>query len=219
MLALVSPQLRLYSLEASSLKDLSGFNKNPKGFFGKGGLTETMLYQLGEKELSDELETIFQQLKTAFNFRRKELLREGPIEGGGTLTTPYFQYHINLQKIEDYPDMVGVLRQVEGLANLDLLTQKPFINVFQGKLNTLELRTSRTIQVESWIDHLEEKESLVGQLFYPSDCRFVQLTLEKGALEITFLPEKIELKIGASGSLASLPAAYSQIKETLIGMV
>lgn len=169
------------------IKSLSGFKKHHHVPTEVTDYTESFARSVSDKEIEEDLEAVYQNLKDEFGFRRRELEKGGPEDGSGTIICPYFTYNIFVSLNPDDPSEVVFHRNVTDIKEPDQVFTDEFENVFEGMFDTLEFSPPTRINLEDFIDQMEEIEDRLESLTFDSDCNYCKLRFDgvNAEMEVT----------------------------------
>lgn len=169
-----------------------GLIRNLRGF-GKGHETPTrvnasankFVARLASEEIKADLDAMFQAVRDAFGFKRKEL--EASHEGGaGYLRTPRFEYRVSVE--QDPNDPAGIIwhREIAALKHLGLIGEPEFRTAFGSIFDILVMEFRKTIDVPRLIDRVEAGERKGVKVHCPSDAAWCEIAIGgfRGAIRI-----------------------------------
>jgi uncharacterized caspase-like protein len=180
----------LLSEKSASVKSLSGFAKK-KGHFlpdRRSDNAQGFINDIAAADLETHLEQIRTALKREFRFKRLELSVENPGEGAATITTPYFNYNVDIRQAPDTTSEVVWRRWVDEIVSPDQVLSSQFDVVFAGMFNTVEFTLHGQLDLEELVDRVEEQESDAIEIDYPDDLSSCELRLKNIGAEIHVTP-------------------------------
>lgn len=170
---------------AGQIRNLSGFKKSHKVPDDVTDRAIAFVASISGAEVQEDLEEKFASLKKAFKFKRKELSIANEDDGTGTIVTPYFNYSISISL--DPEDSSGVVWEwaVDAIKEPDKIFSDEFSDVFGREFDTVEF--SMPIDVEEFIDQVEELDADDIEIAYDMDATSCSLTVEgvDGKIEVT----------------------------------
>lgn len=149
----------LVSEQRSLVKGLSGFRKKnhtvPDEFNDR---TQTFIAKISAEELGADLDARFAEFRKHLGFKRADLNVSDPDGGIGAISTPWFDYRITVQHDSDDPTEVIWRRQVTEFRETSALLSSEFATVFGKLFNTVEFEPLEPIDMEAFIDNIEDRE-------------------------------------------------------------
>lgn len=143
-------EISLLGLETSSVKSLSGFIKGrhtvPKDF---SSYSSGFVQNIGEKEIDDQTNCLFEKIKNIYPYKRKDLIIDG-----NKIITPNFQIVVSLDQSSDSPSDYDLQIEVSGFQG-DFFNDN-FVKVFTGLIDTMKVECEKPFKIETIIDQLEE---------------------------------------------------------------
>jgi hypothetical protein len=133
--------------------------------------------------LNKDLQEIFDGLRNAFGFRRRDLDTRGPKDGGGSIITPYFDYEVTVSLNPEEPSEVIWSRQVVNIREPDKILTEEFDQVFSGIFDTLEFFSGQVVNIENIIDQIEDLDDDKLSVDYDKD--FTCCAIQIAGLECT----------------------------------
>lgn len=197
--------------EVGAVKALSGFKKGvhhvPKDVSAYGA---RFIANISESEIAADLEQVYQSVKDAFGYKRRELERQGPNEGVGSVETPAFTYTVGISQNPDGPDSYVLRREITDIKDQDVVFSDEFNDVFDGMFDTLEFEFAKKIDLEKVIDDLED----AGVTFdADSGATYCRISLPKFPIDIVFDAKSIRLIHGQPQPPRELLSAFKQFRE------
>lgn len=177
-------EARIEGHQFGRIKRLSGFRK------GRHFVPETQseaagsfVARAGADELRQQAEAIYGELKTRFNWRRREMAYHLS-EGEATIETPDFTVAIVLDQDEDNPGLYRLFTRVVRFQRPEVVEKDAFAAVFAPYCNRVVLEFTRPVQVADKIDALEEVDAWREHLEYAPDASMMTLELREAGLHL-----------------------------------
>jgi hypothetical protein len=152
-------RLLLSSITEASVKSLSGFSKTSKHFVPKyvGGATDEFISRIAADDVAEVVDTVARVSRTSLGLKRVHL--DSSAEGGsGTVITPHFEFSVDVIQNPDEPSEVIWTKKLWNVSP-DKWASSEFDDIFTGNFDTLELETTKTLDVSMVIDQIEDLES------------------------------------------------------------
>ena len=128
--------------------------------------------------MSKDLERVFQKLRQAFRYKRAEMQLATPEAGCGCIETPDFIYNVVVKLVPENTSVVVWARSVIGIANPEQVVSDGFAEVFDNMFDRIEFAFPEPIDLEDWIDRIEDLEDERLQLSYDSQVTYCLLEIE-----------------------------------------
>jgi hypothetical protein len=196
------------------VKALRGFKKTHHQVpDAANAITNAFLGKICAAELAEEAETLFQAVRTALAYKRKDiaLTVTGPL---ATLTARDFSVEILYALEEANPARYAVTTTLHDLRNADLARRPEFDGVFRARFSEIAFLLNKGARVEAVIDaieNLEEKDDL--SVTYPSDCHECTIRVEGVDAEVRCTPSTLEVVFPRAGSPAELIDAFAAVRD------
>ena len=171
--------------------------------------------KVAAKELEDDLENVFQKLREAFRFKRKELDKSTPEIGCGSIATPHFIYAINVSLNPDNPAVVFWERSIINVTSPDEIVCEGFARVFDNMFDRIEFALSPPIELEDWIDKVEDLEDERLTLNYDSDATHCTLQIEDVDAKIEVTESSVAVVHSHFDQTRHILASFLEAKKAL----
>lgn len=189
---LVQPpsNIRLTSQSLQPLKQLLGFQPHhriPRSV-SEG---RNFLANVAKEEFENDLNLIFNALRSEYKLKRKEIVVHGPEGRFGNIETPFFCYEVSIDFFNHEPEKVIWSRSIHNIRKVRQIFDPAFQNVFGQQFTRISFETPYQIQLDSVIDHFEDIDSNQLQLNYDKDCRWCEIELAGSNFVIRIEPEQM----------------------------
>lgn len=178
------------------VKELAGFKKGHHTLpDAVTATTNAFLGKICERELADEAEKLFQAVRGALGYKRKDVALSvtSPL---AMLGAKDFTVEIFYTLEEREPARYAVTTTLRGVMNAELVRTEEFARIFAGRFTEISFALKKGVRVEAMIDAIEELDRDDGlAVTYPSDYRDCTIAVEGvdavvrctgAALEIVF---------------------------------
>ncbi len=202
---------------ASRVKSLSGWKKTHRPPDPAASGSHEYIAGISTGELKQDLDSVYNALKQAFDFKRRDLSVAEPADGTGTITTPFFSYSISVSLNTTDPADVIWTKTVDNIREPRQVASAPFAQVFDGVFRTLQFSLPSSVDLNDCIDALEDAEIKNLDVSYDRDATYCELRFAgaTGAIRITTdslsIVEKHPAKIGTL--IQSLRATQALVRE------
>lgn len=176
-------------------------------------ITNAFLGKICEAELAEEAEKLFQAVRTALDYKRRDiaLTVASPL---ATLTARDFTVEILYELEEANPARYAVTTTLHDLGSAELARQADFDGVFRGRFSGIAFLLKKGARVEAVIDAIEGLEGKSDlSVVYPSDCHDCTIRVEGVDAMVRCTPATLEVIFPRAGSPAELIDAFSAVRD------
>lgn len=178
-------RITLQAVAPGLVRNLRGFAKGHEVPSRSNAAAKKFIARLAADEIKEDLDRIFQAVRDAFGFKRKEL--EASSEGGsGYLRTPRFEYRIHVEQDPADPTTIFWHREIAALENLNLIAMPEFRAAFGPVFDILVLEFRKSIDIAKLIDRVEEGMQAGIKVVCPSDSAWCEIAIGgfRGAIRV-----------------------------------
>jgi len=168
---------RLLAEQNTPIKQLVGFQKHHRIPTTAGAGDQRFICELAETQIDEDLQSIFSALRKCYGLKRIEISVDGPADGGGVITTPYFNYELQVCQNEDEPSKVIWSRAITEITEPARVFAGPFDQVFGKQFTVLEISTEGPLDLESIVDHIEDLDVETVKVDYDKDLTWCELEI------------------------------------------
>jgi hypothetical protein len=172
---------------SNPVKSLSGWKKTHRVPEPAASGVHEYIASISTGELKQDLDTVYDALKQAFAFKRRELSVAEPADGTGTITTPFFNYSISISLNTADPADVIWSKTVDNIREPAQVASAPFAQVFDGVFRTLQFSLPNPVDLNNCIDAFEDAEIKNLVVSYDRDATYCELRFAgaTGAIRVT----------------------------------
>lgn len=208
------------------MKALSGFKKGIHTVPDvANAVTNAFLGRLCQAELANEAESLFQQVRGALGYKRRELSL-GVNSPTATLVAKDFTVELGYELEAQAPARYRTTTTLRELRNVELARTAEFSGVFGGRFTEISFALRKAARVEAIIDALEALDGVGGMsVTYPSDWHECVLRVDGVAAQVRCSGAALEMVFprGAGpeeliDAFAAVRAAF-QISQPLAGLI
>lgn len=174
------------------------------------GATQAFLEKLCEGDLTEEAETLFQVAREQFGYKRREISLDVG-SGFARLETKDFVLELRYELDDEDPGDYVIETSAKNVASRDLLESAPFNAVVGGRFDRLRCHLSSQVSVESVIDAVEDDDTALTKVVYPSDCSSCSVTIEGIVGEIFVDGAVLEVRYGKLTTAGVLLETFERI--------
>jgi len=209
-----------------AVKTLAGFKKGRHTLpDAANATTNAFLGKICEPELADEAEKLFQAVRAALDYKRKDLVLSvaSPL---AVLTARDFVVEIAYALEEREPGRYDVTTTLRELRDGDVARREAFGRVFAGRFSEISFALSKGARVEAVIDAIEALDGEGGMsVRYPSDYRDCSIRVSGVDAEVRCTGGSLEVVFPRGGAPAELIDGFAavrgafQISKALRGLI
>lgn len=198
------------------LNSLRGFEKGrhsiPKVLDER---TVRFVAAIAAQDVKQDLEFIFQKLKQHFKFKRKEVQVTTPEGGCGTIQTPYFSYSVQASPSQVDPASVCWERSVVKIGSSEKVLSAEFAAVFDYMFDRVEFCFDQPLDIEQWIDGIEDRDDSKLKLTYDSQLTECLLQIENLNAEIKINREKVTVVHSQIDQATNILKSFLEAREAI----
>lgn len=196
------------------VKDLGGYKKGHHTLpDAANATTNAFLGKICERELADEAEKLFQEVRTALDYKRKDVALSvtSPL---AMLGAKDFSVEIFYALEEREPVRFAVTTTLRGVMSVELLRTDEFARIFAGKFTELSFALKKGGRVDAVIDAIEELDGDDGlAVTYPSDYRDCTIAVEGVDAVVRFTGPTLEIVFPRGAGPAELLEQFAAVRE------
>ena len=175
--------------------------------------TNAFLGKICDPELAEEAEKLFQDVRTALAYKRKDLALSvtSPI---AVLTAKDFVVEIFYALEERDPARYAVTTTLRDLTNAELARRDEFSRIFSGKFAEISFALQKGASVEAIIDAIEALDGEGGlSVGYPSDYRHCVIRVEGVDAEVRCSGATLDVVFSRGAAPVELIDAFAAVRE------
>jgi len=172
---MAGPNLSFTEQRTEQIKQLPGFQKGYRVPTSDNPSDQKFIAKIAEPILDDDLQETFSALRKAFGLKRKEISVDGPFEGGGIVSTPFFDYEVRVQIDAETPSRVIFSRSITGIRDFAKLVDDPFDDVFGKRFSTLIVEVENELDLETIVDTIEDEDPDGISVDYDKDLTWCEI--------------------------------------------
>ncbi len=206
----------LVGISRTKIRALSEFDSKlhsvPKTFDER---SSQFIGKLASAEVENDVESIFKKLRKGFKLKRVDAKVSTPDPGWGTIETPYFVYSINATLDEEDASCVRWERSVREIADPDQVGSTEFASIFDCVFDRIEFNFEHPIQMEDWIDNIEEQDDDRLELDYDSGLQNCSLKIDGVAATIHVCETKFAVVHPQPATTKQILTSYLEASQTV----
>lgn len=198
-----------------AVKDLAGFKKGHHTLpDAANATTNAFLGKICERELADEAEKLFQDVRTALDYKRKDVVLSvtSPL---AMLGAKDFSVEIFYALEDRDPARYAVTTTLRGVMSAELVRRETFAAIFAGRFTEISFALKKGARIDAVIDAIEELDGDDGlSVTYPSDYRDCTIAVEGVEATVRCTGAALEMVFPRSGGPAELIEAFVAVRES-----
>lgn len=196
------------------VKTLSGFRKPHHTVpDAANATTNAFLGKICAGELGAEAENLFQAIRAAFGYKRRELSLE-LASPAAVLTAKDFVVDIAYELEPAEPSHYAVTTQLRGLREATIARSEPMTQVFAGRFSEISFLLRKGASVEAVIDAIEAADRGTElSVTYPSDCRECEITVAGVDASVRCTATALEIVFPRASAPRELIEAFASVRE------
>lgn len=211
--------IRLVACSGGLVKALGGFRKDRHSVpDAVNAATQAFVVRLGESEVKEEAERIFQAARTSMAYKRADISLS--VSGGqAVLTARDFVWELSLSQHEADPARYLLMRTLHSLRTTDVMQLPEFDGLWSGAFSTLVFALTKGVPVEAVIDAVEGLEPAGAhrlQVNYPSDCRECTVTVAGVDAVVRCTGGTLEVEFPRPGTPRELLGKFAEIRDAFV---
>lgn len=197
-----------------AVKELGGYKKGHHTLpDAANATTNAFLGKICERELADEAEKLFQEVRAALDYKRKDVALSvtSPL---AMLGAKDFSVEIFYALEEREPARYAVTTTLRGVMNVALLRTEAFAKIFAGRFTEISFALKKGGRVDAVIDAIEELDGDDGlAVTYPSDYRDCTIAVEGVDATVRFTGPTLEIVFPRGAGPAELLDQFAAVRE------
>ncbi|MEM9410966.1 MAG: hypothetical protein AAGA30_07630 [Planctomycetota bacterium] len=207
----------LAGYSAQKIQNLQAFDKQrhslPRAW---DSYSVEFVQQLATKEIELDLESKFQNLRSEFQLKRKEITAVQSELGCASVVTPEFEYCIQVEVDETTFDSIVWKRQVHNIKSSEVVLCQSFSAVFDLEFDRVESCFDAPIDLEAWIDHIEDLDNAAMKLDYNAQLTRCQLRFQPVSALIELTAEKLVIQHPNKDRASRIFKSYLEIQKSIL---
>lgn len=201
------------------VKSLGGFRKDRHSVpDAVNAATQAFVARLGEGEIREESEKIFQAARAALGYKRTEIsLSLG--NGQALLTAKDFVWELAISLHDADSERYRLVRTLHSLRSSGVIGRPEFDSLWVGAFSTLVFTLRKGVAVEAVIDAVENLDQ-VGEerlsVNYPSHCRDCVITVAGVDAQVRCTGATLEVEFSHGATPRELIEKFAAVREAFL---
>jgi hypothetical protein len=171
---------------------------------------------LAADDVKSDVDNTYSAVREQIGYKRRDV--EGSADrGSGFVRTPDFEYSVSVDLVDDDPSTVLWRREVAGIRNPEVVLGKPFQHVFGEVFDTLVFEFTRSFDLETWVDHIEDTMPAGVKLRTASDCSRCDVSVAGFTGIIRLFRDRVEIQGRKTPSSKGLVEAFLHFQDLFAG--
>ncbi|MEZ6060047.1 MAG: hypothetical protein R3C19_06780 [Planctomycetaceae bacterium] len=197
--------------QTTRVRDLSGFRKGHQVPAEASDRASAFVARIAAADLSRDLDEHFAQFRRQFRFRRTELQVSDPENGAARISTPWFDYRVSVTLDSTKTSQAIWRRQVSEFRSPEQLFSGEFASVFGQSFDTVEFTPPAMIDLEAFIDHVEDRDDNSLTIEYDRRSTWCELSIDE-------IPARMVVRSDLVSLIARQPQIPAQLLESFLAM-
>ncbi len=169
----------LVAQQTGEVRRLSGFKKRLHSIPDEiSNRTSSFVGDLATPEIDKDIDQKYRALREQFKFKRADMNVSDISGGSGTIITPFFNYSVSVSLNPANASEVIWHRQVSEIKDSEPIFSDEFAYVFDELFDTVEFSPPTKVDLEAFIDHIEELDDDRIDLQYDRSATWCDLVIE-----------------------------------------
>ena len=170
-----SAKLSFVEQRTEPIKQLPGFQKGYRVPTSANPSDQKFIEKITTPTLDEDLQETFSALRKTFGLKRKEISVDGPCEGSGFVSTPFFDYEVNVSIDPETPSRVNFGRSISNIVELGKVLDERFDDVFGKRFSTLIVEVEKELDLELIVDTIEDEDPEGVSVDYDKDLTWCEI--------------------------------------------
>lgn len=202
--------------EEVPVRSLSGFHGGHKVPERYNDSTEAFVTKIAQDDLSADLDSIFKAIKKRFVYKRTEINVQKPEgESGGSIWTPDFNYSVSVSLLREDTSKAIITRQLSDIRDPTILEEEGFHEIFDDMFDKVRLTFKKRIDVDKFIDSIEDLESPDIDPDYLPEPEYCDLTITGAPGTIRVTDDALELRLPTTQTILEIAKSFQQTIEAI----
>ncbi len=149
--------IALVAQQRSRIRELIGFRKNHRVPDEHSERSRSFVRRIAADDIGKDLDQRFDDLRRQLQLKRVDMQVADPHDGTGSITTPHFRYQVSVVQSHDDPSAAVWRRQLSGFSAVDSVLSDELAAAFGTLFDTVEFTPADPIDVEAFIDWIEQQ--------------------------------------------------------------
>jgi hypothetical protein len=200
----------------SKLKNLSGWKKGDRIPERVSDFSQTLVAKCAADELKKDLDDVYDKLKEAFGFTRRELVAAEAEDGAGTIITPHFHYSVTVTHNPQELDGVVWQRTVNSITAPAHISSTAFSAVFDEVFDTLAFQLPSKVSIEDFIDAVEDARIPDLKIKYDREATYCEIQIAGAVGRITLEPERLSIVHDRRTQTKQLLGSFETVRKLVL---
>ncbi|APZ91109.1 hypothetical protein Fuma_00695 [Fuerstiella marisgermanici] len=200
------------------VRDLAGFLKSHKVPTEYNDRTQSFVGRIATQDISQDLDIRFAEFRRNFRLKRVDLRVSEPEEGTGAIVTPWFEYRVTVTHSEEDAGEAVWRQQVTDFRDTEQLFSSAFATVFGNLFDTVEFEPPEPIDMEAFIDSIENREDDDISIEYDRTAVWCQLMTDAVPGQLYVESDRVALVTQQPQLPARLLEAFINFRACLAGI-
>lgn len=196
------------------VRDLRGYSKPKSPLSNHNDWERDFVEKAGTAEVASQATEIFEQLREAFRYKRKDLSFTN-VASTASIKGPDFDVNISLSQDPEDAEKYLISTEVRSFRNPTVIEDPNFLAIFTKYCKRVVFELEANLDLESKIDDIEEIDALAKHLDYDPECTEFTLRMPGSGIVIYASGKEMVFSLDSAGDLKLLlgntQKAFSQL--------
>jgi hypothetical protein len=206
----------LRSENTTRVKSLTGYRKFHRLPDHVAPAGHKFVAELAAEELKADVDAYYAAVREHLGYKRRDV--EASVDrGSGFVRTPDFEYSVSVAMAADDPATAVWRREVAGIRTPEVVLGAGFGRVFGELFDTLVFEFVEPLDLEAWIDRVEDDMPEGVKLRCASDCSSCEVSVAGFAGVIRLRRDRVEVQGGRAPTSKGLVEAFLHFQDLFAG--
>ncbi len=205
--------VRLVNEQTESIRQISGFAKHHRVPTTLTDADRRFVIDLTQRDIDHDLQIVFKLLRSSYALKRKDISVDGPSDGVGVITTPFFNYEFHVEQNQDDPGKVLWRRLITEIREPARVFAGPFDEIFGKRFSVLEILTAGSLDLEAIVDHIEASEHETVKVDFDKDLTWCEIQIADLAMSVLVRNDSIRVISRKAVTPHELLESFLQIQQ------
>lgn len=203
-----SSEVTLKRIQRGKVRALKGFRKSHQVPAEYNDWAAAFAAKIAADDLTEDIEQRFTDFRRQLGWRRVDLQVSDPDGGVAAIRTPAFEYRVQVELAEDDPSEVEWTWMLHEFTNFGLLSESGMDRIFSGTFDTVEFFPGEPLQLEGFIDRIEEQGPTGIILDYDHHATWCRLQIKGLGGELLLTSDSIAMTLHRTTTPGALISAF-----------
>jgi len=200
------------------VRDLSGFRRSHRIPEEDSDRARDFVAKIAADEINRDLDERFSDFRRVLGLKRTQMQVSDADAGAGFIRTPEFTYQVSIALDPDEASQALWRRQVAEFLDPQPLLSDEFHRVFGTLFDTVEFEPPEPVDLEDFIDHIEDRPSDDLSVDYDRSATWCRVSALSHHAEMTVYQDRVSVRSLQPGSPSVLLQSFFAVRDSLPGI-